>query len=161
MARKLVTHRNDHVVCLGRGFSLSPLHQPSGGFSLVEVVIAIGLFAIVLLGGAALLKTTIQANVANRNLATATFLGQDKVEYLKAVPFSHPDLVEIFHADLNNPMDANGDVGGVFVREWTVSGSNPDLDGINQLKTITVTVSWSWPEPLDHAVNFTLVKDDQ
>ncbi len=66
--------------------------QQQAGFSLLEVVIAISIFAVGMLAVAGLQTTSITGNVFAREATVSTGLGQAEIERLLALPFDHPDL---------------------------------------------------------------------
>ena len=64
------------------------------GFTLIEVLLAVSIFAIGLLGVAAMQISAIRTNsVANYMTLRATW-AQDKLEQLRALPFTAPVLVD-------------------------------------------------------------------
>ena len=107
------------------------------GFTLLEVLIAIAIVAIGLLAVAGMQLTAIQGNRAGGNLSVATHLAEQELERLKASSFDAPDLTPGNHADMNNPIDSNGNAGGIFTREWQVE------DHTVFSKRVIVTVSWN------------------
>lgn len=64
-----------------------------GGFSLLEVLIAITIFAIGMLAVAGLQTTSISANLLARETTASAALGQATVERLLSLPYDHPDLL--------------------------------------------------------------------
>lgn len=102
------------------------------GFTLLELVITTGLFAIGLLGLTLLTSGLMAHNTTARQRSTALLLAQNKLEMLRQGDYSKAsDTVE-------NGIDANGISGkGIFYREVAVVESHdPDF------KTISVTVTW-------------------
>ena len=98
------------------------------GFSLIEVLVAIGIFSIAILGLAVGAITITRANKTSQFHTVGTNLAQDKLEQLKASAFA--------------AVDAGGDVpppvqGVAFTRNWTVTNSTATF------KQINVTVSWT------------------
>lgn len=120
------------------------------GFTMLEMLIAMMVFAFVLLGSGALLATTIQTNAENLKMGQAIVLAQDQAEFLKSAPYTSTDLNVGTHTDPNNPVTGNGSAGGRYTRTWSVTESN-------QLKTVAITVAWTTKRP--HAMTLTLVKD--
>ena len=104
------------------------------GFTLVEILIAITIFAIGILGIASMQAWGLRGNAsAVRHTQAATFAA-DRIEKLMMVDY----------ADLANGSETQGD----YTISWTVSLDNP----INNTATITVNVQWN-----DHGTvkNFT------
>jgi type IV pilus assembly protein PilV len=66
--------------------------QQQTGFSLLEVVIAISIFAVGMLAVAGLQTTSISGNVFAREATVSAGLGQAEIERLLALSFDHPDL---------------------------------------------------------------------
>ena len=62
-----------------------------GGFTLIEVMAAIAILTIGILGVAAMQGSAIRANDRGYRLTEATTLAQDRLEYLKTQPYT--DLV--------------------------------------------------------------------
>jgi prepilin-type N-terminal cleavage/methylation domain-containing protein len=98
------------------------------GFTLVEIVIAIVLLAVGVLGSASLTAALMRSNrgVTNRTRAVETL--RLKVE----------DLQSQSYAQVGNGNDT-ATIGGItYNRAWTVTPNTPDAN----LKTITLTVTW-------------------
>lgn len=106
--------------------------KPEGGFTMVEVMIAILLTAIAIIGIMALFMTEMKASSYSRHATEATVLAADKLEKLRtmAIPVNDADATTI---------DSNGASGGIYTRSWQVAsmGGTPAtyLD-------VSVTVSW-------------------
>ena len=82
-------------------------------------------------------NTAIQGNHSYRNLTSAVFLAQKKIEYFKNVPFTSLSPVTN-QADLNNPMNEIEASGGIFNRVWTIQSYGTSAN----MKQVTVTVNW-------------------
>ena len=115
------------------------------GFTLIESLISLLIFSTIFLGLTALQTSVIANNSSNKKITTATALAKDKIEDLKNKGFSHSDLSVAAHTDSNNPVNERGEKGGIFVRNWTVSGGSGTKD-------VTVYVSWDLGK---HQVSFT------
>jgi len=74
-----------------RGIEIRAM-QNDAGFTLIEVVIAISILAVGLLGVAAMQTSAIQVNSAAGQMTTRMNWAQDKMEELKALAFSDPWL---------------------------------------------------------------------
>jgi Tfp pilus assembly protein PilV len=114
--------------------------RPARGLGLVEILVSIGISAVVLLGFAANTIAVARAHGVSRNAAVATALAQQQIEALRSLPLGAPGLTPGNYTDEDNPLAADGSAGGVFTRTWTVSADDTPALG---LKTVTVTVSWT------------------
>ena len=94
------------------------------GYSLVELLVAMALFAIAALGLSVGVALVARAGVLSDTLTRATFLAQEKLEELAAQEDSLVDGVDMPHAG--------------FTREWTISPDDPEA-GVTRVE---VTVSW-------------------
>lgn len=102
--------------------------NPSG-YTLIEVLVAITIFSIAVLGFAMSTISVIRGNKSTYNVTIANALAQDKLEELKALPSS---------------ITSGGPVtdtisGQAFSRSWTVTANSP----ITGVRKIAVTVSWT------------------
>jgi prepilin-type N-terminal cleavage/methylation domain-containing protein len=99
------------------------------GYSLIEVMAAISIFSIAILGFAISTISVIRGNKTSYNITIANALAQDKLEELKARPAS---------------IASGGPVtdtisGQSFSRSWTVTVNSP-MTGMSK---IDVTVTWT------------------
>jgi type IV pilus assembly protein PilV len=99
------------------------------GFTLVEVLVAMSIFAIAILGVAVSTKSVIQTNQKNYFTTIATNLAQDKLEDLKSNPASLAS-----GGPITDVID-----GETFTRTWTVTANSP----VSGVKKIDVTVTWT------------------
>ena len=112
------------------------------GFTLVEVLIAMAIFAIGILGVASMQITSINGNASSRMHTEATTLAVERLERLIALPYDHADLDE-----LNNPHQV---IEGGYTIVWNVSDDIP----INATKTINITVTGANRNARRIAINF-------
>ena len=99
------------------------------GFTLIEVLVAISIFTVAILGVAMSTQSVIRANQTSYFTTIATNLAQDKMEELKANPASLASggpITDVFS-------------GVTFTRTWTVT---PDLP-VDAVTQIDVTVIWT------------------
>jgi len=102
------------------------------GVGLIEIIIAMLIFAI---GITAAIRTLPVSNAATsraNNLTKATNLAQQKIEELMGAPFNNADLTAGVHNDQDNPLER------IFTRTWNVTDNDPVAD----MKTVTVTVTY-------------------
>ncbi len=105
------------------------------GFSLIEVLIALVILSITLLGIAGLMVTTTRSNSYGNHMTEAVTFAQDKLEELRVTP---RDLI------VSNFDDVQGSTGMSYRRTWTISGlPNPTPPPTDLQKGITITVSWN------------------
>ncbi len=102
------------------------------GFSAIEVLAAISIFAIAALGLALSAAAIVRANYASYTRTTAVDLLQDKMEELKGRTTTY-----VTDGSDNPRPDPNRNV--TYARTWKVT-PYPGVAGINQ---ITVTVQWT------------------
>jgi prepilin-type N-terminal cleavage/methylation domain-containing protein len=108
----------------------------SGGYTLIECMIALFVFGFVLAGLAYLMLSTINLNTQARRYTAATTLAHAKLEAIRAAGYAAA-------ASSPTPESLNetgGTTGAAFYsRAWTVATATP----VANSKTVTVTVTWS------------------
>ncbi len=102
----------------------------SRGFTMIELLIALGLSMVGLLGLIALQMVAIKSNANSRNFAEATALAQEKIEMLQATTYA-----SVAGSSETNLGANPGSTLTPYTRTTTVADN-----GTN--KTITVVVSW-------------------
>jgi type IV pilus assembly protein PilV len=108
------------------------------GFTLIEVLIAIFLLTVGLLGTAALTTGVIRGNNASRNMTTATALAESCLEENRRVGYASAGAVPAGGSNSCVSGTATVSSGGVaFTRTLTIDTS------VANIKTLTVAVSWS------------------
>ncbi len=104
------------------------------GFTLIEVMIAIFLLAVALLGLAAVTMTVIKGNTLSQTVTTATTLARDKMEELKGMNYDAlPTLTATDYATAEGTLQTSA-AGSYYTREWSSPGTDT--------KTIQVRVTW-------------------
>lgn len=112
------------------------------GFTLIEVMIALVIFSIGVLGLAAMQIDFIQGNATALGVTEAATQASDKMEELMAVNYTDSAL------DLAAAGSPHTETIGSYTLDWTVQ--HPDLDGSTTVnndeaafKHIEITVSWN------------------
>jgi prepilin-type N-terminal cleavage/methylation domain-containing protein len=114
------------------------------GFSMVEVLASMAIFAVAAVGLVATTVSTTKSNSTSRHTTVASALIQDKIEELRAMdPSLNPaDFAPGTHVDAANPMTALGEPGGIYVRSWNVTANVPAIG----LAEVVVTLAWNTPD---------------
>jgi Tfp pilus assembly protein PilV len=102
------------------------------GIGLIEIVIAMLIFAIGITAAIRTLPVSNAATTRARNLTMATNLAQQKIEELMGVPFNNADLTAGTHNDQDNPIER------IYTRTWNITDNEPVAD----MKTVIVTVTY-------------------
>ena len=137
------------------------LKKKGSGFTLIEVMIALTVLLIGMLGIAAMLVTSIDANENNKRSTEATYLAEQQMELFRGEPYSQ--VVNMNAADLANNTCINA-LGNntsaypprLYKRIWSVMNNSTSL---NSPKTVAVTVNWKYKNQ-PHSVSLATVKAD-
>jgi len=89
------------------------------GFSAVELMIAIVMLGILMMGFMSVFPMGLRTVAKGERMTVATSLAQDEIERLKTLPDNDPDLVAGNHADAANP------ILGTYTRTWVVTDDSP------------------------------------
>ncbi len=114
------------------------------GFTLIEVVAGLIILAIGLLGVGAMQIISIQGGYFSDYVGQATHLAQNKLEYLKNLPYADSGLSSGDHNEGTMP-------GGLFSVKYHV-----EEDVGNSMKTITVIVQWA--DRKSHSISFSTIR---
>lgn len=115
--------------------------RPQGGFTLIEVLVAVTISMVGLAGVLGLERVGSRATGYSRHATEATVLAEDKLERLRTTP-----IVDLFGG--TELVAASGAVGaGPYTRLWQVAWTG-------DLADISVTVSWFEHGSDSHAVTF-------
>ena len=98
--------------------------QREQGFTMVEVLVAIALLLVGLLGVAQMQVMTMITNSTANQRTTAITLAQDRMEILRTLPYA--------------TIRPSSDTSGIYQRSWSVENNTP----ASNMKRVTVTVSW-------------------
>jgi Tfp pilus assembly protein PilV len=107
--------------------------SPEHGFTFNEILVAMVVTGVAVLGYAATTITVIRGNRTSENYTAAVNLAQDKMEQLRG-----PPILNEIHCPGDTGINARGASGGIFSRCWKTGDST--LGG--SLKQIEVSVTW-------------------
>jgi hypothetical protein len=115
----------------------TPVQGDPGGYLLLEIMIAVAIFAVGFLAIGTLVVSTSANNTKGNIVTQATLLAAETIEDLK----SSVDITGLAPGTYNDghPVDAHGNSGGIFNRSWVVS----DPLGFNSSRRVQVSVSWT------------------
>ena len=107
------------------------LSNNNKGRTIVEVLIAMAIFAIGFIAVGSMVLSTTRNNTTGNLLTTATMLAREKIEYLKTLP------IQQMQTKCSEDLEAEH-LGNTFKRACDVSASFSETT-----KIIQVTVSWN------------------
>lgn len=113
-------------------------YNSEGGFTLVEVLIALTIFAIGLLALAGMQVTAIRGNSTSQSLTSATSLAEGTMEWLQSLPANDP-MFDVAVADQPVPgspfrIDGGGDMVVTYSIDTSVPADAVDYpDGVVRL----------------------------
>ena len=116
--------------------------KKDAGFTLIEVLIAISIFAVGLLAVAAMQTSAIRVNSSAAQLTELNTWGMDKLEELMGLPYTDPWLEAAgnfpnLDAAGNTHQDPDPPTAGGFTVRWVITDNSPTPN--TKLITITVT----------------------
>jgi len=103
----------------------------SEGRTMIEVLIAMAIFAIGFLAVGSMVLSTTRNNTAGNIITIATMLAREKIEYLKTLP------IQQMKTQCSEDLEAEN-LSGTFERVCDISASFSET-----VKIIEVTVSWN------------------
>jgi type IV pilus assembly protein PilV len=106
--------------------------KSESGVTLIEILIAVTILAIGLLGVAGLQVTAIKGNSHGNTISQATAIAEEQVEIIRNMDYSEVTFDP-------NPFVENNVDGTIYTRTTEVENNTPLTD----LKRVTVTVTWS------------------
>ncbi|MEA3222868.1 MAG: prepilin-type N-terminal cleavage/methylation domain-containing protein [Thermodesulfobacteriota bacterium] len=119
------------------------------GFTLIEVVIAILIFAVGIIGVAKMQGEAVKGGSFGMQITDAMNITQNQVELLMGLSYAHTSLTNGAH---NSP-GITSDAGRNYAIVWNVSDDTP-VTGVKQVR-----VSSSWTEkPTPHQVTVTFIR---
>jgi type IV pilus assembly protein PilV len=123
-----------------------PMVHKREGFSLIEVLIALVFLAIGLLAVASLQVTSVRGNFFSNNLMQATYVAQDRLEFLENTRYSSGELMAA-----SNKNDVTKTIAGT-----DYNGTYSIVDDVSGYKLITYTVSWN--DGVNHRISFSTIR---
>ncbi|MGA1870710.1 MAG: type IV pilus modification PilV family protein [bacterium] len=100
------------------------------GFSYVELLLSLCIFAIVSLSLIFMYIVSFQSNYSSRTFTQAIMWARDTSERLINMPYNHPDL---------DSASQHEEDRGIYTISWDVT----DDAAVNNTKTIDISVSWN------------------
>ncbi len=107
------------------------------GFTLLEVMIAMSIFLIGILGIVGLQYRVVHNNTKGLIITQGNLLAQSKMEELKNTTDISNLVVGGPYVDPDNPIDEQGNAGGSFTRTWTIA-FDPTIGSDYRLISVTV-----------------------
>ena len=114
---------------------VQPRLASEGGFTLIEVLIGISIFAIGMLAVARMQMLTVRNTSVGNLTSQATMLAHQKMEELKTMAFA--DLTN----EVENNIDEEGNAGGDYKRTTTITTPAAPLG--DHVRQIQVQVQWN------------------
>ncbi len=110
------------------------------GFTLIEVIVALGVFSIALAALPALLVSTIKANVHAMRVTAATNFAQDRLEAIRNTPYAnvtsgYDQVAETVTDQRTQPTNTR-----TYIRTWMVTPGPTTTT-----KQVVITVAWTDP----------------
>jgi len=127
-----------------------------GGFTIIEVMIAISIFAIGFLAISSLQFSASRNNRTASDITQAASMAADRMERLMTLPSSHGDLDPVDNPHVDNQ--------GKYDIQWVVTESDLNVDGVNDAKTIRLTVTWArlmQPGSRTRTITMDFIKSDE
>ena len=111
----------------------------TAGFTLIEVLVAMSIFAIAVLGLAVGATTVMRANQTGLYSTIATNQAQDKLEELKAMTVASLPSCPPPYPGTSSCSDTKTSSGVTFTRNWQIQSNSP-VTGVNR---IDIKVDWT------------------
>jgi prepilin-type N-terminal cleavage/methylation domain-containing protein len=124
------------------------------GYTLIEIMIAISIFAIGFLAIASLQITAGKNNRTGSETTEAATIATDRMERLMVLDFDDP----LLDPTANPHPPAPDNTQGKYSIQWIVADTDLNADGTNDSKVVNMSVSW--PGAGNKAVNISFIKPD-
>lgn len=115
---------------------VSSKRSAEAGFTLIEVLIGVSIFAIGMLAVARMQMLTVRNTAVGNMTSQATMLANQKMEEVKTTAFDDLVLNEV-----ENNLDAEGDPGGIYNRTTTITV--PPAPLTDHARQVQVQVQWN------------------
>jgi len=115
---------------------IQPQKSTESGFTLIEVLIGISIFAIGMLAVARMQYYTVRNTTVGNLTSQATMLANQRMEEIKAMNFD--DLDAMANPSVESDLDDEGNAGGIYNRTTTIADA---LAG--HARQINVQVQWT------------------
>lgn len=107
------------------------------GFTLIEVLVAMTVFSVALLGLEKMQIGALQVNTISSRLTQGTTLAQDRAERLMAIPYNDPTLTDTTDPEIFTTHTEDEPPPGYSIT-WKVDTDSPSTG----IKTINIEVTW-------------------
>ena len=127
------------------------------GFTIIEVMIAVSIFAIGFLAISSLQFSSSKNNRTASEVTQAVTIATDRMEEMMFLPFDHEDL------STDPTLNPHSEIQGKYSVQWTVIDSDLNDDEVNDAKTVIMTVSWERLVPSStstRSITFDFIKPD-
>jgi len=112
----------------------------AGGFTLLEVIVAVSILTVGLLAVASMQTSAIQGNSLAVHVTEGTTWAQDRMETLLALPYSDAGLDST--SNPHQETQAERDLHPGYEITWEVTDQDVTGDGVSDAKQISVTARW-------------------
>ena len=126
------------------------INTGNDGFTLIEVIISLAIFAIGFLAVASMQYTSSFGNRNSFEATEASAIAADRMEELMILPFDHTDL-----DPLANPHQVTQDKYDI---QWQVTMEDLNADGIDDAKAIELAVTWNRVRSNPRSVDFAFIR---
>lgn len=110
--------------------------KSDSGFSLIELLIAMCIFALGMLAAATMQYSAVRNNTTGNTATQANMLAKATLEMLKSQDIASSALAVGDYVD-PLPVDADGNPGGIYNRTWQIDSLG------DSSRRISVTVAWT------------------